>query len=48
MLWLLGPLWFLHIRRGWISFGHWALGMFAALWLPLHIWIGRRRLRRDA
>ncbi|GAB3345216.1 hypothetical protein [Lysobacter tyrosinilyticus] len=85
MIWLLGLLWFPHIRRGWsrrehrwvggsmaalmlwlalsaaalyylgdetwrgwVSVGHWALGLFAVLWLPLHIWIGRRRLRRGA
>lgn len=32
--------------RGWISVAHWTLGLFAALWLPAHIWIGRRRLGR--
>lgn len=82
MVWLLGAVWFPHIRRGWsrrehrwaggtmaalmlwlafsaaglyylgdeswrgwVSVGHWVLGLFAALWLPTHIWIGRRRLR---
>lgn len=29
-----------------VSLGHWLLGLFAAAWLPTHIWLGRRRLRR--
>jgi hypothetical protein len=32
--------------RNWVSAGHWMLGLFAALWLPVHIWIGRRRISR--
>jgi hypothetical protein len=31
--------------RDWIGVGHWALGLFAVAWLPMHIWLGRRRLR---
>lgn len=33
--------------RGWIALSHWSLGLFAVLWLPFHIWWGRRALRRD-
>lgn len=32
--------------RNWTSIAHWTLGLAAALWLPTHIWIGRRRIRR--
>ena len=30
--------------RDFASIGHWALGLFAVLWLPVHIWRGRRRV----
>lgn len=30
------------------SIGHWSLGLFAALWLPVHIWRGRRAVRMRA
>ncbi|GAB6196008.1 hypothetical protein [Lysobacter xanthus] len=29
-----------------ISMGHWSVGLFGMLWLPIHIWAGRRRLKR--
>ena len=29
-----------------IATAHWALGLFAVAWLPLHIWLGRRAIRR--
>lgn len=32
--------------RGWVGIAHWTLGLFAAIWLPVHIWIGRRRIHR--
>ena len=32
--------------RGWTSIGHWTLGLLAVAWLPLHIWHGRRTIRR--
>jgi hypothetical protein len=32
--------------RGWVSVGHWTLGLLAVAWLPLHIWHGRRAIRR--
>lgn len=28
------------------SIGHWVFGLFAVLWLPIHIWRGRRAARR--
>jgi hypothetical protein len=31
--------------RPWISWTHIAAGLVLALWLPLHIWLGRRQLR---
>jgi hypothetical protein len=31
--------------RPWISWTHIAAGLALALWLPLHIWLGRRQLR---
>ena len=31
--------------RPWISWTHIAAGLTLALWLPLHIWLGRRQLR---
>jgi hypothetical protein len=31
--------------RPWISWTHIAAGSALALWLPLHIWLGRRKLR---
>lgn len=31
--------------RGATSVAHWAIGLVAMLWLPFHIWMGRRRLR---
>ncbi len=31
--------------REYFSNGHWIAGVFAALWLPLHIWRGRRAIR---
>ena len=31
--------------RPWISWTHIAAGSALALWLPLHIWLGRRQLR---
>lgn len=37
--------------RSLTSIAHWTLGLVAALWFPMHIWIGRRRVRngsRDA
>ncbi|MDR7100479.1 hypothetical protein J2X04_002860 [Lysobacter niabensis] len=83
LLWVLGLVWFPHVRRGWsrprhrwvggtmaalmlwlavsaaglyylgdeqwrgwVSLAHWSLGLFAAFWLPFHIWVGRRRARR--
>ncbi len=33
--------------REWISMSHWVLGMLATVWLPTHIWIGRRPLRQQ-
>lgn len=31
------------------SIGHWALGLFAVAWLPIHVWRGRRAVRlRDS
>jgi hypothetical protein len=33
--------------RGWVSIGHWTLGLFAVAWLPLHICHGRRLIRRS-
>lgn len=32
--------------RGLTSVAHWVLGLFAVAWLPLHIWIGRRRISK--
>lgn len=31
--------------RGGFAVSHWAVGLFAAAWLPLHIWLGRRKMR---
>jgi hypothetical protein len=31
--------------RPWISWTHIAAGLVLALWLPLHVWLGRRQLR---
>jgi hypothetical protein len=31
--------------RTYASLGHWVVGLFAALWLPIHIWRGRRAVR---
>lgn len=31
--------------RAWIGNGHWVAGLFAAFWLPIHIWRGRRAIR---
>ena len=31
--------------RPWIRWTHIAAGLVLALWLPLHIWLGRRQLR---
>jgi len=31
-----------------VATAHWALGLCAAAWLPMHIWLGRRAIRRDA
>lgn len=33
--------------RSWVSVGHWALGLGAVAWLPLHIWLGRRIIGRQ-
>lgn len=30
--------------REWTSLAHWIFGLFAAFWLPMHIWIGRRKV----
>jgi len=51
MLWLAasaGGLYYLADERlrGWVGIGHWALGLVAVAWLPLHIWHGRRAIRR--
>jgi len=31
-----------------VGVAHWASGLFAAAWLPTHIWLGRRTIRRRA
>jgi hypothetical protein len=31
--------------RAWISSAHWIAGLIAGLWLPIHIWRGRRAIR---
>jgi hypothetical protein len=31
--------------REFVGNGHWLVGLFAALWLPIHIWRGRRAVR---
>lgn len=30
------------------SIGHWAMGLFAGAWLPMHVWRGRRTVKRRA
>ncbi|MES1240824.1 MAG: hypothetical protein ABUT39_04330 [Acidobacteriota bacterium] len=79
VVWSLGLIWFLHVRRGWsatrnrlngraltvalivlaltglalyylgdeiwrdrAAIAHWVLGFVAGVWLPLHVWSGRR------
>ena len=79
VIWGLGLIWSLHVRRGWLhernrvngqtmtialvvlaltglglyymgdevwrdraAVAHWVLGLFAGVWLPFHIWSGRR------
>jgi hypothetical protein len=31
--------------RVWIANGHWVAGLIAGVWLPIHIWRGRRAVR---
>ncbi|MEP6633149.1 MAG: hypothetical protein ABJA62_02980 [Luteimonas sp.] len=33
--------------RARIAIAHWAFGLLAIVWLPLHIWLGRRTIRRQ-
>jgi len=32
--------------RGFVGIAHWSLGLFATVWLPMHIWLGRRAIQR--
>ena len=34
--------------RSVVSIAHWTLGLFAVVWLPTHIWVGRRRVARKS